>query len=265
MEKRLTVLLCNDDGYDAEGIRNLFPILSKEFNLIVVAPENEQSGVSHSFTSRNGLTYRSRSSGSTYRGYSVSGTPADCIKFGLSYLCIQKPDIVVSGINNGDNAGIAQFYSGTIAAAREATFYAIPSIAFSLSSSGFNHIVSYAPIVRVIIQKLLNGNHFNPAHQRVFYNVNFPACPLLSCKGIKVTRQSCAYYHDTYVNKTEGTDSEFWLDGTLVDVEPSIEFDTQALRQHYITITPLRIDVSAHLSVFESIRGLESMSLKDEL
>ncbi len=153
MEQKLNVLLTNDDGFYADGIRLLYEELIKNFSVTVVAPEHEKSGVGHAFTFNNPLHYTKSLESDPIKGYIVNGSPADCVKFAISYLLPQKPDIVISGINNGENSGLSAFYSGTVAAAREGAFWNIPSFAFSVCKESFSCAKDYVSIVPSMIEE----------------------------------------------------------------------------------------------------------------
>lgn len=251
MNKKLTVLLTNDDGFHADGIKILYTELIKKFNVIVAAPEHEKSGVGHAFTFNNPLHYQKSEELDKYQGYIVSGTPADCVKFAIGHLLSKKPDIVVSGINNGENSGLSAFYSGTVAAAREGAFWNIPSFAFSVCAEAFSHVKEYAAIVPSIIETILKTDNLSVA-PRVYYNVNFPACPLSKVKATKVTWQSLAFFDDRYKrieSKTHSSGEGFVVFGEKKDIENSDAFDSKALSENIITITPLTFDSTAHQAI----------------
>jgi 5'-nucleotidase len=251
MDKKLTILLTNDDGFHADGIRILYSELIKKFEVIVVAPEDEKSGVGHAFTFNNPIHYSKNEGDQFYSGYIVSGTPADCVKFAIGHLLPKKPDIVVSGINKGENSGLSAFYSGTVAAAREGAFWNISSFAFSLCDEAFTHVRDYAKIVPLMIEKILLSETI-PATPRVYYNVNFPGCPLADVKSTKITRQSLAFFDDRYKkieSKSHKSGEGFVVYGEKKDVENSEAFDSKALAENIITITPLTFDSTAQQAI----------------
>jgi 5'-nucleotidase len=251
MNKKLKILLTNDDGFHAEGIRVLYSELIKNFEVIVVAPEHEKSGVGHAFTFNNPIHYLKNEDDQSYQGYIVSGTPADCVKFAIGHLLPKKPDIVVSGINKGENSGLSAFYSGTVAAAREGAFWNISSFAFSVCEKAFVHVREYARIVPSIIKNIMNSETI-PSVPRVFYNVNFPDCPLSDVKTTKVTRQSLAFFDDRYKkieSKSHKSGEGFVVYGEKKDIENSEAFDSKALSENIITITPLTFDSTAQHAI----------------
>jgi len=251
MNKKLTILLTNDDGFYADGIKILHSELIKKYNVIVAAPEHEKSGVGHAFTFKNPLYYTKTQESAVYHGYIVSGTPADCVKFAIGELLPIKPDIVVSGINNGENSGVSAFYSGTVAAAREGAFFDIPSFAFSVCSEAFTYANDYAAIVPSIIEQVLQ-TETRGASPRVYYNINFPGCPLSNVKSTRITRQSMAFFDDRYKrveSKTHASGEGFVVFGEKKDIENSNDFDSKALNESIITITPLTFDSTAHQAI----------------
>lgn len=259
MKKNLKILLTNDDGFSAEGIRFLFDDLSKNSEVTIVAPKEQQSGIGHAFTYKKPLFYSRFQVSNGFTGYSVSGTPADCVKFALGHLLHEKPDLVVSGINEGKNTGIASFYSGTIAAAREAAFWRVPAIAFSVCEKAVKYLNLYAAISVKIIEKIFIDNKMAGQRSGFFYNVNFPSCHPEKCKGIKVTRQSLAFYNDIYNPvENESGEKEYWIGGTLDDLELSDDYDSRAIGNGFITVTPLHFDSTAYdnLSQISDIEGV---------
>lgn len=246
MNKKMLILLTNDDGFHAQGLQILYAALKQTYRIAIVAPENEQSGISHAFTYKKPLYFTRQFEDTAGVGYIVRGTPADCVKFAVGHLLKETPDIVVSGINDGNNSGVAGYYSGTVGAAREGALWQIPSIAFSVSERGADFFHEYAPLACRLIDFLIMRKK-DTGNDRVFYNVNFPPCIPSACAGIKVTRQSLSFYDDHYTARQgENGTMEYWLHGDKKDVENSDEFDVRALEKMYITVTPLQCDATAH-------------------
>jgi 5'-nucleotidase len=246
MTSRLTILLTNDDGYDSTGIKRLYDALSARHDVIVVAPSAEQSGVGHAFTFNKPLRFAQLPQSVAMPGYMIAGTPSDCVKFAVSHLLKRRPDAVVSGMNSGENSGISGFYSGTVAAAREGAFWRIPSFAFSLMSIENDEV--FIPYFRTAlgIFETIMANPVATDQCHVYYNVNFPACAPDKCKGIKITRQSLAFFDDRYKRiSVENAPDEFVIYGEKTAVESSDEYDSRALLSLYTTITPLCYDATA--------------------
>ena len=251
MSDKKTVLLTNDDGFHARGIKCLYDVLSPLYDVTVAAPEKEQSGVSHTFTFMKPLVFREAGESDQMPGYIIQGSPADCVKFAVSTLMKKLPDIVVSGINDGDNSGIAAFYSGTVAATREGAFYGIPSFAFSMINRRNQYMERYAAMAPGLIEKILNAPH-PPLDTRVFYNINFPACAPDESKGVRVTWQSMANYEDFYKmieDKSSPNYGAYNVFGDRNKIEESTAFDARAVMSGYISVTPLNFDATAHQMV----------------
>jgi len=246
---RKSILLVNDDGVGAPGIKHLYDAFSSRHNVVVVAPRREQSGVSHSFTFRGYLRYEPIPDHYRMNGFVLDGTPSDCVKFAVGHLFPQKPDAVVSGMNVGENSGLSGFYSGTVAGAREGAFWDIPSFAFSVDETGEEYSVLYAVQALFLFNNLMQRARIDlrEAGYRVYFNVNFPACTPNRCSGVKLTRQSCAFFDDRYrcVRDKQGRE-QFCLFGKKVELETSDDFDSRALLNNFITITPLHFDATAY-------------------
>jgi 5'-nucleotidase len=247
----IRVLLSNDDGFHSTGIRCLYDALSAHFAVTTVAPQREQSGVSHAFTFHSPLYYEKVGENGSMPGYVVNGTPSDCVKFAVSTLMSQRPDVVVSGMNLGENSGISGFYSGTLAAAREGAFWGIPSVAFSVCDGAKSHMADYSAMAVRILRHILEM-HTSSA---TYYNVNFPACPVAECRGIKVARQSMAFFDDRYRSVVNERGEEgFLVYGQKIGLEQTDDYDSCALANNYATVSPLHFDATAE----EALRGLQS-------
>lgn len=251
MNSKLTILLTNDDGFHAPGIKYLYDTLKKEFNVIVAAPDKERSGVGHAFTYNKPLHYEKIINNNYIHGYKISGTPADCVKFAISYLLPQRPDVVISGINFGENSGLSAFYSGTVAGAREGAFWNIPSFSFSVCKESTDYCLEYAAFVPAMIEKLLYTDKEMKIKngEKYYYNINFPPCKPSKIKGTRITWQSMAFFDDRYEKievESHHTKEGYMILGEKKDIEKSDAFDSCALMNNYITITPLTFDVTAH-------------------
>lgn len=259
MSRRLRILLTNDDGFSSPGIRHLYDVLKEEHTVTVVAPEQEQSGIGHAFTHNKPLMFRKRKFNDNQEGYSVSGTPADCVKIALSHILDEKPDVIASGMNNGNNTGIAGYYSGTVAAVREGAFWQVTSLAFSLCDKDPCFFPEYALISYTILQRIMFNNTIAGNDKRIFYNVNFPSCHPDQCAGVVIAKQSLSYYNDSYepVKREDGS-VEYWLHGERKDVEQLNEYDARAVENNYIAITPLHIDATA-FNIMDSLSELEGI------
>jgi 5'-nucleotidase len=263
-----TVLLTNDDGMYAPGIRVLYEQLVSDADVVVVAPDREQSGVGHAFTFNAPIHYEKTASDQIPPGYVVSGTPVDCVKFAVSHLMKKHPETIVSGLNLGENSGLSAFYSGTVAAAREGAFWDITSIAFSLCIEGKEHLEAYAAMAPSIIRQLVLVDKKRKNNEdKIFYNVNFPGCNPAQIKGIKITRQSSAFFDDRYERievVTHRTGEGFVIVGEKIDIEKSNDYDSRALMNGFITITPLGFDATNHEGI-NALRAIELNGIDDKV
>jgi len=227
----MRILLTNDDGINAQGLQTLRNVLASAHEVLVVAPAENKSGAGHSFTAPGVDLKVDKVNESSYR---VWGTPVDCVKFAATH--IDSPsafDCVVSGINDADNSGSCAYYSGTLAAAREAALWSIPAIAFSCSFTPVERFYEWAHASKIIIEELTELRD-NPG---VYFNVNFPFAP----NGIRFTKQSLSFWKDRYEKMAEGV---YRLYGTRQPVEDDPECDSRALIEGKIAITPMGLDES---------------------
>ena len=234
------ILLTNDDGIFAPGIAAVYKELVKIGNVTVVAPADVMSGAGHSITVYEPLACDEVKIAGAFRGYSVHGSPADCVKLALMELCKEKVDLIVSGINSGANVGINVYYSGTVAAAMEGAFYRIPAVAMSLARQDndkfdFDSGSRYACQV---LKKLL------PLEPGSVTNINIPRLSLGEPKGVKVVPQSTKGFKEHYIRQqTDGGKVVYQLNGGQHrDVDSGV--DTLALVEGYITVTALSFDMT---------------------
>jgi len=236
------ILLTNDDGIRAPGLAALFQIFKQKHHVSVVAPDREQSATSHRLTIHDPL--RAHSFDEKIQGYSINGTPADCVKLAISQLLPQKPDWVISGINPGANTGFNVFYSGTVAAAREAASMWIPAMSVSI---GYSSDIDFQGAAKYTSQFLDQfSKQIFPAG--TLLNLNFPPCPVSQSKGLKWVRQAIYHLYDQYDSRTDQRkEPYYWL---AQEETPRINenvTDFGAIEKKYITITPLRIDTTDDL------------------
>jgi 5'-nucleotidase len=209
----------------------------------VVAPDAERSAIGHAITTFIPLRVKEFRRGRTLMGYAASGTPADCVKFGVSTIFERRPDLVVSGINLGSNTATNVIYSGTVSAATEARILGIPSVAVSLATAT-SPLWSYAAIVgrRVAAQVLRRG-----LPPKVLLNVNVPNLPRAEIKGIRVTRQGDSVYEESYeLRKDPRGQPYYWLVGTYRVTDEDEDTDAWALANGYVSVTPITFDLTAH-------------------
>lgn len=235
----MIVALTNDDGIRSNGIRSLYKALIEAgHDVRVIAPKTEQSAVGHSITIRNPLRateYRENG----FIGYGISGTPADCVKLGISVLLDEEPDIVLSGINAGANVGPDIMYSGTVAAAREAAAMGYSAMALSYDSFAQADLAEYAKYAASLMERL----PWQEIPEKRIINVNFPNVPFSECKGLKICPQTSAVWHDWYIEHKDPRGTPYWwLDGEIPPSMVAPDTDRACLTEGWITLTPLRFD-----------------------
>lgn len=236
--KKKSILLCNDDGIFADGLNILCKELMDSFDISVVAPESERSNVGHAITLNMPLKVDEVNMPCGIKGYSVNGMPADCIKIAISCLLKKKPDLVVSGINLGSNLGIDVLYSGTVSAATEAVIMGIPAFSISLDTLE-NPDFSYAAVfAKKLVEILLNNN----LPENTVLNVNVPNKKI---KGIKVVPLSKARYCERYEKRINPRKKVYyWLTGEFIEDTDTRDSDIKAVKNGFISITPLSIDLT---------------------
>ena len=255
--KRPLILVTNDDGINAPGIRTLISVVKNIGDVIVVAPDSPQSGMGHAITINSTLhSSRITPKNSEIIEYSCSGTPADCVKLAINELMPRKPDLCVSGINHGSNSSINVIYSGTMSAAIEAGIEGVPAIGFSLLDYSWNADFSHSKdFIRKITLNALN----NGIPKGVVLNVNIPAVKKSDIKGVKICRQAKAYWVEEFDKRKNPLGQEYyWLTGKFVNKDQGEDTDEWALKNNYISIVPVEFDLTAH----HAIKGLNEWDFK---
>jgi 5'-nucleotidase len=239
----MRILVTNDDGILAPGIAALAEALTPLGTIEMVAPESGQSGAAHAITFMAPLITQRVTVGGKLHGWSVDGSPADCVKLAVCELCEGRPDLVVSGINAGSNRGVDVIYSGTVAAAVEAAFIGIPSIAISLETSAELDFTRAAVHARTIVERAIELQ-ITPG---MVLNVNIPRLDRGEPRGVKVVPQSTTPWTDTYDRRTDPRGrAYFWLSDQGDRQPEQHATDLSALRDGYITITPLQYDLTQY-------------------
>jgi 5'-nucleotidase len=251
---RVRILLTNDDGVYAPGLRALRKELQKLGEVIVVAPAGEQSAVGHSITLLTPLLVQEvLDEDNRPMGWAVEGRPADCVKLALMELLPEPPDLVVSGLNAGSNAGINVLYSGTVAAAIEAAFFHRTSIAVSLEYTKPKPLdfPRAAALARQVIEQILDGR---PADGTLF-NVNIPSLEKGPVRGIRTVPQNVAPYLETFDRRVDPRGRVyFWSNPDFSCPEPHPDTDVTALAEGYVTVTPLQFDLTRR-ALLEQMKG----------
>ncbi len=247
-KKKPLILVTNDDGINAKGLKSLIEIVRSFGDVIVVAPVEGQSGMSNAITVKVPLNLKTITSSNSITKLTSNGTPVDCVKLALNQVVERKPDLLVSGINHGSNSSISVVYSGTMGATIEGSLNGIPSIGFSLldfaPDADFSVADKYAP--KIIENVLQNG-----LPDYTCLNVNFPAVKLSSIKGIKICRQTKGRWQEEFDKRTDPHNREYyWLTGSFKNYEPDADdTDEWALKNNYVSIVPITVDLTSYTAM----------------
>jgi 5'-nucleotidase len=245
------ILLTNDDGVRAEGLRACYDELAKIADVTVVAPTEQRSGMSHSITLERPLRAHKLKD---LPGYMVDYTPVDCVKLALKSLLPERPHLVVSGINRGSNAGHLVHYSGTVAAAKEALLNGVPAVATSLCGwKGLNF--SYAAkVTREVCKQVLETANLP---ERTILNLNIPDRPEGEIKGLRVCRQSLRMFPDDYEHRLDPRGEPYWwLTGVFSFDGQAPDDDLNAIKEGYVALTPLNVDWT-NASALDALKRLK--------
>ena len=245
MSKKPLILVTNDDGITAPGIRALISVMNELGDVVVVAPDSPQSAMGHAITINSTLHCDSiKIDEGPQIEYSCSGTPADCIKMGINEILKRKPDICVSGVNHGSNSSINVIYSGTMSAAIEAGIEGVPAIGFSLLDFKWDadFKVSEEYVENITLNALSEG-----IPEGVVLNVNIPNFKKEEIKGIKICRQANGYWKEDFDKRKSPFGKEYyWLSGEFVCKDRGQDTDIYALEKGYVSIVPVQFDMTAH-------------------
>ena len=247
--KKPLILIVNDDGINAPGIRKLISIMNDFGEVVVVAPDGPQSGKGHAITIESTIRCdKVIIDDGPQTEYSCSGTPVDCVKLAVNKLITRKPDLCVSGINHGSNSSINVIYSGTMSAAVEGALEGIPSIGFSLLD--YSHEADFSEgekYIREITQSVLDNN----LPDGVCLNVNIPkSVDDKKIKGVKVCRQAKANWVEEFDEREDPKGRKYyWLTGKFVNYDKGDDTDERALENHYISVVPVQFDVTAYHAI----------------
>lgn len=242
------ILITNDDGITAPGIRNLVECMLNLGEVVVVAPDSPQSAMGHAITISKPLRLdKTDTFGKDIVAYQCSGTPADCVKLAVDKVLHRKPDLLVSGINHGANSSINVIYSGTMSAAVEGAIEGMKSIGFSLLDYNLDaDFESAKPYVIEIAKKVLE----NGLPDGTLLNVNFPKLPAHEIKGIKVCRQARAKWVEEFDERLDPNGRKYyWLTGKFVQLDHGQDTDEWALAQGYVSVVPTQFDLTAHHAI----------------
>lgn len=234
------ILLTNDDGYNASGIQTLFRVLKSKtkHDISIVAPEDQRSATGHSITLHKPLFVTEYDLDGKQKGYAISGTPSDCVKLAIQGELVPRPELIISGINQGPNLGTDVFYSGTVSAAMEGVLLNIPAFAVSLASYGYTNFEPAATYLAEHLDFIAQHN------KKGLININFPGKPAADWCGVKVTRLSKAVYENVFERRVDPRGRTYYWQGgnPIQDIE--LDSDSKAIQENYISITPMHCDLT---------------------
>lgn len=250
----MKILLCNDDGFQAPGIVALHDALKSIGEVEVIAPEHNNSAKSNSLTLYSPLYVHQAANGFRY----VNGTPADCVHIALTGLLSYRPDLVVSGINNGANMGDDTIYSGTVGAAMEGYLFGIPSIAFSQIEKGWGHLDAAAAKACEIVAMI--GKHQQDGGEPWLLNVNIPNLPLEQIKPPKICRLGRRHAAEKVITQISPRgDTMYWIGGAGAARDATEDTDFHATADGHVAITPLKVDLTDHGALGYWAQGMKHM------
>ncbi len=236
------ILITNDDGISAPGIKNLVEAVKNLGKVVVVAPDKPQSGMGHAITIGQPLRMNKVDIFDGVEAWQTSGTPVDCVKLAVDKVLHRKPDICLSGINHGANHSINVIYSGTMSAAMEASIESIPSIGFSLLD--FNIEADFTAS-RFYVNKIVSALLKQKMDKHLLLNVNIPATKHELIKGIKICKQAYAKYEEDFDERKDPQGKKYyWLTGKFVNFDKSKDTDVWALKNNYVSVVPVQFDLT---------------------
>lgn len=240
------ILITNDDGVTAPGIRNLAEAVKDLGKVIMVAPDKPQSGMGHAITIGYPLRMHQLQLIDGVETWQTTGTPVDCVKLAVDKILRRKPDICLSGINHGANHSINVIYSGTMSAAIEASIESIPSIGFSLLNYSMEADFSASKIyARKIVEQVLK---MKKVDKHLCLNVNIPNADASIIKGIKVCRQAYAKYEEDFDERHDPTGKKYyWLTGEFKNFDKGKDTDVWALKNNYVSVVPVQFDLTNYV------------------
>jgi 5'-nucleotidase len=252
-KRELLILITNDDGIKAKGLKSLVNVVKPLGRIFVVSPIEAHSGMSHAITVKVPLRVKKIKGDNNITIYGCNGTPVDCVKLAFNEILPGKPDLLLAGINHGSNTAASIFYSGTMAAALEGCINEIPSVGISLASHDPDADLTATEFYsKKIIRKLIE----NGLSKSICLNVNVPDIPLQKIKGIKVCRQTKGYWQEEFEKRTDPQGNKyFWLTGKFHNSEPEAsDTDEWALKNKYVSIVPTQVDLTS----YDTIRTIKN-------
>lgn len=238
----MTILISNDDGIQSPGLHELVRSLSSLGEIWVVAPDREQSAVGHSITLAEPIRLFDFSVEGAHKTFAISGSPADCVKLAVAELMPKRPDVVVSGINRGENTGISIIYSGTVSAATEGAINGIPSLAVSLDSFTNQDYSTAGLVARRMTELVIRDG----LPKGTLLNVNVPAIPREKIRGVRVAKQGLGRFQETFMKRNDPRGRVYyWMDGHKLPLDET-DTDGTAIQEGYVSVTPIQLDLTHH-------------------
>ncbi len=242
-----TILITNDDGIYAPGLKALVEAMRGLGKLVIVAPDKPQSGMGHAITINDPLRLKKSDVFEGIEAYACTGTPVDCVKLAKDKILHKKPELCVSGVNHGSNSSINIIYSGTMSAAVEASIEGIPAVGFSLTD--FNHHADFTgakQVAREVAEQVLKFG-LPPG---TLLNVNIPALPANDIRGIRICRQAVAKWEEEYDERFDPHGKTYyWLTGNFVNYDKGTDTDEWALAKGFVSVVPVQYDMTAHHAI----------------
>jgi 5'-nucleotidase len=249
----MRILISNDDGINAKGIRTLAECLAFEHDVFVIAPDRERSAAGHALTLNDPLRVEEVDMGiDVARSWATSGTPGDCIKIGISAILEEQPDLIISGINHGPNLATDVLYSGTVNAAMEGAVLGYPSIAISLASSANHHNADFIYASHFILRFIPKIKNIN-FPKKTILNINVPSVAADDISGIQITKLGTKMFTDAYEKRIDPRGrTYYWLAGEIIDNAEEEDTDITAIRNNRISITPITFEIT-HKSIMAEL------------
>ncbi len=241
-KKEPVILITNDDGVFAPGIKALYESVKDLGKVVIVAPDKPQSGMGHAITIGHPIRLQKVDAFEGADAWACSGTPVDCVKIAVDKILHRKPDICLSGINHGPNHSINVIYSGTMSAAMEAAIESIPAVGFSLMSYSMDADFSAAQHYARLVTKKMLGNKMS---KHILLNVNIPPASLDEISGFKICKQAYAKYQEKFIERKDPSGKKYyWLTGEFLNFDNAKDSDVWALANNYVSIVPVEFDLT---------------------
>jgi 5'-nucleotidase len=251
------ILVTNDDGIESPGLKALAESLKSLDTVYIVAPDRERSAIGMAIT----LYHPLRAKWIASNTYASDGTPVDCVDLAISALLPERPALLVSGINHGQNLGNDIHFSGTIAAAKKGTFLGIPSLAISLTSASEYHYETATSVARRFAKHVLA----NGMPDGILLNINVPNCPISEITGMQITRQDLGTYSANAITRLDRYGNPYyWIGGERAEIDQGEDTDLNAINNRRVSITPVQLDFTAHDQIEPLKRWLDHETIRME-